>query len=49
MYLVLCALFSPQVARLARSIKEVATFFHSWTDLADQLANALMEEEQLMM
>ena len=49
MYLVPCALFSPQVARLVRSIKEVATFFHSWTDLADQLANALMEEEELMM
>ena len=48
MYLVLCALFSPQVARLARSIKEVGTFFHSWTDLADQLANALMEEELMM-
>ena len=49
MSLVPCALFSPQVARLVRSIKEVATFFHSWTDLADQLANALMEEEELMM
>ena len=49
MNLVPCAFFSPQMARLVRSIKEVATFFHSWTDLADQLANALMEEEELIM
>ena len=49
MWLVPRAFFSPQVARLVRSIKEVGTFFHSWTNLADQLANALMEEEQLMM
>ena len=38
-----------QVDRLVKSIREVTSFVQSWTNLADQLANALMEEEEIQL